>query len=116
MPCPTCGHTMKNIAPHLHWCQRCGTLRETGLGAFDEVPALVERCREFAEMLGKIDTGEAGADDFWTALGIAESINLPGHRHGRLCTCGDCLGLGPKDLDPADEPAHTEEDLKGGME
>jgi hypothetical protein len=72
--CPTCSHTMQQIAEYLWNCPRCGTCR-TASGIVT-VPKLVGRCRHFENSLLP---GTAMAD-VWRILGIEESINLPDNR------------------------------------
>lgn len=90
MPCPTCDHPMQAyIGIDICWCPRCGTQVRYDFASPTAqlksisvviVPKLVEQCRDFEEMLGKIDTGEAGAAEFWRGLGIHESIHTPEER------------------------------------
>jgi hypothetical protein len=60
------------------WCPRCGTLKVDGQNGTVAVPALVERCRKFDNLLilGPLDAILAD----WTRFGIAEAINTPANR------------------------------------
>ncbi len=88
MACPTCDHTMQRLGCQLScrgtfWCPRCGTLlvkRDSPL--VDETvaaPALVERCREFENLLNR-ETWEGDGDPPWVKLGINEAIHKPEDR------------------------------------
>lgn len=91
MACPTCGHTMGSLPGTdddlpIFWCSRCGTLK-IGATATD-VPKLVERCREFEEWMSSQGKDlrrfyPEGIKEELHRLGIAESINKPGDRHGK---------------------------------
>ena len=84
MACPTCDHTMSHLGETVDgpyrrvfwWCPRCGTIRTDSAGAFDDVPKLVNSCREFA----------ANMKDYhatmleYRRVGITESINVPAER------------------------------------
>lgn len=81
MACPTCDHTMEGIGYGFFHCPRCGTMRN-GDGSLT-VPALVERCREFAGnaiTAAKVDRHEEWVLRQWHRLGIAESISTPENR------------------------------------
>lgn len=55
MACPTCDHTMQNVAKDKHgsivfWCPRCGTLRQASVrDNVDRVPFLPERTRRLLD-------------------------------------------------------------------
>lgn len=90
MACPTCDHTMQNLALGWFWCPRCGTVRERyqeeGFPRIenDSVPKLVERLRDPNRNWKDVD----------------ESIGVSLRKRGescegcggtiisRLCTCG----------------------------
>ncbi len=79
MPCPTCSHTMQEVAIRgslaFWWCPRCGTLRSTGGGNIrDERPMLVERLRAYSPTLTQQGHGE------WHRLGITKAIYPEGER------------------------------------
>lgn len=62
----------------IYWCRRCGTIR-TGDDKGGDVPALVERCREFEAVAAVAE--QVGFKPGWVRvelrrLGIAESIRL----------------------------------------
>lgn len=101
--CPTCSGTMqlltKDDARHVRYflCPRCGTVMMCEKNIDGDpleqefVPALVERCRAFAELLhllwgigaaceGPHSTGLSDAQNRWHRLGIAEAINTPDNR------------------------------------
>lgn len=67
---------MEGIGYGMFHCPRCGTLLNCPVDGAVNVPALVERLRDF------IDTAEMGpvAEMLWNKLGIAESINTPENR------------------------------------
>lgn len=78
MSCPTCDHTLAGIGNGRFHCGRCGTL-VAHPRCIIAVPALVERCRQFAETLG--DDEAAGRSE-WRRLGIEEAIDVPENRKG----------------------------------
>ena len=95
MSCPTCDHTMQHVAGtgRVFWCPRCGTLADVAFGSAEgnvaSVPKLVERCRAFEGGLRNEPLPHHtaagifyGLNQVWNAVGIHESINLPGERHG----------------------------------
>ena len=82
MPCPTCSHTLQCVItgefthPAVYWCPRCGTLRVSfDVGRTDEVPKLVERCRQFRANWDGVEF-----ERVWHRYGIAESIHPPEDR------------------------------------
>jgi uncharacterized Zn finger protein (UPF0148 family) len=77
--CPTCGHTLQRVEQMTFWCPRCGTLSDgVDAAAADPLPpALVRRCREFADRHIPASSGYA---ELWTRSGIAESIRRPEDR------------------------------------
>ena len=80
MSCPTCGHTMQNVANFgslsIYHCPRCGTVKSEE-NYVTYVPEIVQRCREFAEH----DDGlQVQQRPLWNRLGIEESIHLPNER------------------------------------
>lgn len=95
MLCPTCDHTMEQIAEHngtvLYRCPRCGTVRgstpSTRVGGpvhYDDArPRLVDRCREMQAVLSAAIRQSTDAPvavaviDVWNRLGIAEAIHCP---------------------------------------
>lgn len=87
MACPTCDHTMQSVAKSAaavsYWCQRCGTLKvQSGNLVDNQMPKLIERCREFQMQL-KVSKGLGSRFDqlgTWQRLGIAEAIDLPEKR------------------------------------
>ena len=89
MSCKTCGHTMHKLGTEdtvdFFWCPRCGSIKRTGWGGFEEPPKLVERCREFIAEMGddvKHSRGFFPVDvkKVWHRLGIGESILPPEQR------------------------------------
>lgn len=92
MPCPTCDHTMQNIASRhgepVFWCPRCGTIMFTKPlfegEKLDECPKLVKRCREFeAHERDDLAQGfEMAKETLFRLhqLGIAKSIHKPEDR------------------------------------
>lgn len=77
MACPSCDHTMQGLGHGAMWCPRCGTTK-TEAGTF-YTPALVSRCRSFAESLFGLGASHWARHE-WKKLGIAESINLSANR------------------------------------
>lgn len=82
MSCPTCDHTMQKVAVETHgtWflCPRCGTMTFTLPGGehFNTyIPALVQRCRDFADQAVNRKTERIA--DVWRRTGIADAINKP---------------------------------------
>ena len=78
MSCPTCDHTMQDVAKredwNLFWCPRCGTLKIQDAAENDEacrIPFLIGRLREFVATLGPMWSRLAHK------LGILESIAPP---------------------------------------
>lgn len=74
MPCPSCSHTLQGIGYGMYHCPRCGTLTNCPIDGAVSVPALVQRCRDFAPALTTYQV------ETWNRLGIAESINTPAER------------------------------------
>lgn len=93
MACPTCDHTLAQLASvseavsYLH-CERCGTvvIENLVIGSRSVyTPKLVERCREFEESIHTFQdlsglTRYEITKNEWQSLGIAESINKPEDR------------------------------------
>lgn len=79
MSCPTCSHTMDGIGYGMFHCPRCGTLINCPTDGAVHVPALVIRCRRFGETIGGVCAEHAFR---WKQLGVSESIDPPGQRHG----------------------------------
>ena len=88
MPCLTCDHTMILLDESengTHWCPRCGTLRSTSPGGFDDdqSPKLVDRCRKYREEI-KASVSfydmQAYLKLYWDRLGISEAISKPEDR------------------------------------
>lgn len=82
MSCPTCDHTMQRLGESglcsLFNCPRCGTIKSVhSVDSREEVyvPALVERCRDFADQAVNRKTERIA--DVWRRTGIAEAINKP---------------------------------------
>lgn len=83
MPCPTCDHTLAQIASvpeavRVFHCERCGTaVVEFQVVRRQDtyVPKLVERCRQFRAAM----TDGADACEF-DRLGVTESIYPPDQR------------------------------------
>jgi uncharacterized Zn finger protein len=83
MSCPTCDHTMQEVAldgpTALFWCERCGTIKSSHprpQGRTMGVPKLVERCRSYAREFDKENIAQFYRNT-WKRLGIAESIDRP---------------------------------------
>lgn len=78
MSCPTCSHTAHGIGHGMSWCPRCGTLLGCPDGIEVDVPALVNRCRRFANHFRADEDGLLMQS--WEVLGVAESIETPAQR------------------------------------
>ena len=89
MACPNCDHTMHglgqtNAGYFFFWCPRCGTLRDSPYGFWDEsrlAPKLVGRIREFVDELvndSNDDEPKWVYFDQLNELGVLESIDFEG--------------------------------------
>lgn len=78
MSCPTCEHTLQFVGGGNFHCPRCGTITSRDLhgGQHVTVPALVARCREFADHI----EDSWAIEETWRRLGIAEAIAPPEER------------------------------------